>query len=92
MTYNQTGHILKMQMAHGNMSKPYILVFAGPNGSGKSTITKQMHRYGVYINADDLKAEYTITDLESAQKAEELRDKLLNEKVDFTFETVLSNR
>jgi predicted ABC-type ATPase len=72
------------------MSKPKVLVFAGPNGSGKSTITAQMPYYGVYINADDLKREYGLTDLEAAQKAEALRNKLVEEKTDFSFETVLS--
>jgi len=90
MTYNQTGHILKMQMAHGNMSKPLVLVFAGPNGSGKSTLNNQMPHYGEYVNADDLKDKYALTDLEAAEKAAELRNKLLNKKADFTFETVLS--
>ena len=38
-------------MAHGNMSKPIVLVFAGPNGSGKSAIARMIPQYGVYINA-----------------------------------------
>jgi len=72
------------------MSNPLILVFAGPNGSGKSTVTKLIPQYGTYINADNLKVEYALTDLEAAQKAESLRNKLLEKKSDFTFETVLS--
>jgi len=72
------------------MSKPVVLVFAGPNGSGKSTITALMPHNGVYVNADDLKEEYAFTDLEAAQKAEALRNKLVDEKTDLTFETVLS--
>ena len=47
------------------MSKPVILAFAGPNGSGKSTITAMIPHYGVYINADDLKKEYGLTDIEA---------------------------
>jgi predicted ABC-type ATPase len=43
----------------------------------------------VYINADDLKKDYNISDLEAAQKAEALRNKLIDMKADFTFETVL---
>ena len=77
-------------MAHGNMSKPVILAFAGPNGSGKSTITAMIPHYGVYINADDLKKEYGLTDIEAAQKAEAIRNMLVEKKADFTFETVLS--
>jgi len=79
-----------MQMVHGNMSKPLVLVFAGPNGSGKSTLTRLMPNCGVYINADVLKKEYSLTDIEAAQKAEAIRNKLLEKKVDFSFETVLS--
>jgi predicted ABC-type ATPase len=72
------------------MSKPAILVFAGPNGSGKTTVTKQVPICSTYIKADDLKKEYNLSDLEAAQKAEALRNKLLDKKADFTFETVLS--
>ena len=72
------------------MSKPVVLVFAGPNGSGKSTVTKLMPIYGAYVNADDLKKEYDLSDIEAAQKAELLRNKLLDKNADFTFETVLS--
>ena len=90
MIQNLDGHTLKLQTAHGNMSKPVVLVFAGPNGSGKSTITRLMHHYGVYVNADDLKKEYALTDIEAAQTVETLRNNLLKKKADFTFETVLS--
>lgn len=90
MILNPGEHTLKTLMVHGNMSKPQVLVIAGPNGSGKSTITKLMPYYGVYINADDLKSEYALTDLEAAQKAEALRNKCVEKNADFTFETVLS--
>jgi predicted ABC-type ATPase len=72
------------------MSKPIVLIYAGPNGSGKSTITKFMPQHGVYINADDLKKEYSLTDIDAAQKAEALRNKLVEKKHNFTFETVFS--
>ncbi|MCL2443108.1 MAG: hypothetical protein FWD13_06525 [Treponema sp.] len=52
------------------MYKPIVLVFAGPNGSGKSTVTKLMPLSGVYINADDIKKENNISDLEAAEQAE----------------------
>jgi predicted ABC-type ATPase len=45
---------------------------------------------GEYINADDIKRTTLCTDIEAAQKAEELREKMILEKKDFTFETVLS--
>ena len=92
MTQKQGRHTSKTLTAHGNMSKPVVLIFAGSNGSGKSTLTAQIPHYGVYINADDLKKEYALTDLEAAQKAEALRNKLVEKKADFTFETVLSTK
>ena len=69
---------------------PEVMVFAGPNGSGKSTITRMAKTVGEYINADDIKKTTLCSDLEAAMKAEELREKMLCEKKDFTFETVLS--
>ena len=69
---------------------PEVMVFAGPNGSGKSTITGMAKTVGVYINADDIKRTTLCSDLEAAIKAEELRENTLREKIDFTFETVLS--
>ena len=70
--------------------KPIVLVFAGPNGSGKTTVTRGLPTFGVYVNADDLKAEYNLTDIEAAQQAELLRNALVNKRADFSFETVLS--
>jgi predicted ABC-type ATPase len=67
-----------------------LLVLAGPNGSGKSTVTRGLSVPGVYVNADDIKMEYGLTDIEAAEKAEQLREALLRKKTDFTFETVLS--
>ena len=69
---------------------PEVIVFAGPNGSGKSTITRMAKTVGEYINADDIKKTILCSDLEAAIKAEELREKMLLEEKDFTFETVLS--
>lgn len=69
---------------------PEIIVFAGPNGSGKSTITYMAKTIGVYINADDIKKSNSCTDLEAAEKAEKLRELMLEQGYAFTFETVLS--
>jgi len=73
-----------------SQQKPIILVFAGPNGSGKTTVKRSINTFGAYINADDLKMEYNLTDLEAAQQAELLREKLVSDKANFSFETVLS--
>lgn len=89
-------HILNILMGGVNMSSnnhvklPEVMVFAGPNGSGKSTITRMATIVGEYINADDIKKTILCSDLEAAVKAEELREKMIKEKMDFTFETVLS--
>ena len=72
--------------------KPVVLVFAGPNGSGKTTVARSLSTFGTYINADDLKKEYGLTDLEAAQEAEALRNHLLDKGADFSFETVLSTQ
>ncbi|MDR2163005.1 MAG: zeta toxin family protein [Clostridiales Family XIII bacterium] len=76
----------------GACAGPTLLVFAGPNGSGKSTATKGVQAPGVYVNADELKRDYRLTDIEAAEQAEKLREKLLAGKYDFAFETVLSTR
>ena len=67
-----------------------VIAFAGPNGSGKSTITRMAKTVGVYINADDIKRTTLCSDMDTALKAEELRENALADKADFTFETVLS--
>ena len=78
-------------MSENNAVKlPEVIVFAGPNGSGKTTITGMAKTVGEYINADDIKRTTLCTDIEAAQKAEELREKMILEKKEFTFETVLS--
>lgn len=70
--------------------KPEIIVFAGPNGSGKSTITQLAKVIEPYINADEIKKATNCSDLEAAQKADEMRNSLVEQKQSFTFETVLS--
>ena len=72
--------------------KPEIIVFAGPNGSGKSTVTKMANIIEPYINADDIKKNNLCSDMEAAQMADTLRNKLIDEGKSFTFETVLSTR
>ena len=93
---SQKQPILSIQTGGVNMSTsdtvrlPEVMVFAGPNGSGKSTITRMAKITGEYINADDIKKATLCSDLEAAIKAEELREQMIREKREFTFETVLS--
>jgi predicted ABC-type ATPase len=77
-------------MENNPSSNPVLLVFAGPNGSGKSTVARRLPVLGTYINADDIKKDYGLTDLEAAQQAELLRNTLLENRQSFSFETVLS--
>lgn len=72
------------------LKSPEIIVFAGPNGSGKSTVTKMANIIEPYINADDIKRTNNCSDLEAAQMVDEMRNKLVEQKKSFTFETVLS--
>ncbi len=71
-------------------SQPVLLVFAGPNGSGKSTITARIEVIGEYVNADDIKRHLQCDDLSAAKIAEQTRELLLQQRANFTFETVLS--
>lgn len=71
--------------------KPVVLVFAGPNGSGKSTITKGIEIVGSYINPDEIKKLRNCSDEEAVKIAEKMKYQAIDEKNDFTFETVLSS-
>ena len=72
------------------MTTSKLMVMAGPNGSGKSTITSEIPVIGYYINADDIKKEKVCSDLEAAQSATATRKYMVNNGLDFTFESVLS--
>ena len=79
--------------------QPVLLMVAGPNGSGKTTLTASLRQSGVnlgfYINPDDIAAElsgdYDKRVLEAQETANKMRDKCLDEKVSFSFETVMSH-
>lgn len=73
-----------------DMKKPELIVIAGPNGSGKSTVKNLMQFTMEYVNADNIKADTGVDDLEAAKIATERKEKLIGEKKDFAFETVLS--
>ena len=69
---------------------PEIRVYAGPNGSGKSTIASDEDIILPYINADDIQKSRNISNIEAAQIATAMRDLAVDQKISFTFETVLS--
>lgn len=76
------------------MNPPVLYIFAGPNGSGKSTITslfKDTISSFVYVNADDLKKKYDMTDQEAFDKANLIRANCLKQKISFSTETVFSH-
>jgi predicted ABC-type ATPase len=76
-------------------NQPVLIVVAGPNGSGKSTITKDLEQRAgfpdLYINADEIKKNEDLTDIEAWEKAEGLRKEALNNRESFAFETVFSH-
>ena len=76
-------------------NQPVLIVIAGPNGSGKSTITKDLEqRTGfpdIYINADEIKKDEDISDIEAWERAEQQRADALNNRESFAFETVFSH-
>lgn len=71
--------------------KPMVLVLAGPNGSGKSTITQYFEIIGKYTNADDMVKATGMSNAEAAILADKSRYQSIEDKEDFTFETVLSS-
>lgn len=71
--------------------KPMVLVFAGPNGSGKSTVTTYFDKVGTYTNADDIVAATGMDNMEAARLVDKMRYRSIEQKEDFTFETVLSS-
>ena len=77
---------LSLEIARGS-----FVAILGHNGSGKSTITGLLRPQSMpYINADEIQKALCCTNLEAAQKAEELRESYLAAHRDFCFETVLS--
>ena len=71
--------------------KPMILFFAGPNGSGKSTITNYFEIVGTYTNADNIVSATGMKNQEAAAFVDNSRYTSIENKEDFTFETVLSS-
>ncbi|GHV40858.1 ATPase AAA [Synergistales bacterium] len=75
--------------------QPVLIVIAGPNGSGKSTITEDLEQEpdfpSLYINADEIKKNEGISDIEAWKKADAQREDALNKRESFAFETVFSH-
>lgn len=82
--------------------KPEVIVIAGPNGSGKTTVTTQFlhHEWSdgvLYINPDQIAEEkfggWNNTDaiLKAAKYCSSLREKCLEDRTSFVFETVFSS-
>lgn len=82
--------------------KPELIVIAGPNGAGKTSVTQKFlhHEWAdgtVYINPDEV-AKEKFGDWNSAEAVisaanycKEWRERCLQEKVSFVFETVFSS-
>lgn len=81
--------------------KPELIIIAGPNGSGKTSVTKRFlhHEWAestTYINPDevanDMFGDWNSGEavLSAANYCAELRERCLNEKRSFVFETVMS--
>lgn len=75
-----------------SIKKPMVLVLAGPNGSGKSTITQYFEMVGTYTNADQIVAAMGISNEEAAKFVDQKRYASIDNKEDFSFETVLSSK
>ena len=80
-------------MISGLDQHPLVVALAGPNGAGKSTF------YGAHlkasglrlVNADILARELDVDAYQAASMAKTLREKLLEQRESFIFETVFSD-
>jgi predicted ABC-type ATPase len=78
---------------------PFVLIIAGPNGSGKSTLTKYLLDsgidFGVYVNPDEIAQALDYPEPQRSKQAQSVadfqRDTCLNQKMSFSFETVMSH-
>ena len=84
-----------------DVHKPELIIIAGPNGSGKTSVTKGFlhHEWAegtTYINPDEVANEIfgdwnsKEAVLNAANYCAEWRERCLNEKKSFVFETVMS--
>jgi predicted ABC-type ATPase len=75
---------------------PVFVMIAGPNGSGKSSITKELQVVQsdfpkLYINADEIKKQFSLSDRDAQKRAEEMRRAAVDRRESFAFETVMSH-
>ena len=81
--------------------KPELIIIAGPNGSGKTSVTKRFLHHEraegtAYINPDEVANEMfgdwnsREAVLNAANYCAEWRERCLNERISFVFETVMS--
>lgn len=86
-----------------NRRKPELIVISGPNGSGKTSVTQKFlhHEWGegvTYINPDqvakDLFGDWNSSSsvLKAANYCEQWRERCLQGRTSFVFETVFSSK
>lgn len=82
-----------------NNQQPFMLLLGGPNGSGKSTLTDYLIAAGIdfgeYINPDQIASALDAPEPQRSKRAQEIadyhRERLLKDRVSFSFETVMSH-
>ncbi len=80
-------------MISGLNQRPVVVALAGPNGAGKSTFYgSHLKATGLrLVNADVLARELDVDAYRAAELAGALREKLLEQRESFVFETVFSD-
>ena len=74
-------------------SRPIVVAIAGPNGAGKSTFYRsQLQSSGLsFVNADEIARRLGIDAYRAAEVAGRIRDRLVEQRESFLFETVFSD-
>jgi predicted ABC-type ATPase len=81
------------------LDEPFLLMVAGPNGAGKTTLVNLLRAQGIdlgeYINPDDIARELTGAYDARVRQAQGIADRrregLIEKKISFSFETVMSH-
>lgn len=70
---------------------PKVLIFAGANGTGKTTLANNTIISSMpFINADDIKKKYKLSDIDAGKKALLEIDSCISKHINFSFETTMS--